>query len=109
MKDFDVATRVAQGVALLDEKKPGWVGLINLSRFAISTTDNCVLGQVYGDYGDGCQALYLGYGEEYGFTVKSNGMVNVVLEFRALQDEWTRVLTILRQKREAQERETVTV
>jgi hypothetical protein len=98
----DIPTRVAKGVALLDEKAPGWVGFINLADFSISTTDNCVLGQVYGSYDEGMEELSLRDPELYGFDVETHGMTGI-LEFRRLQAEWVRVLAVLRQKNQAKE------
>jgi len=42
--------RVQRGAQLLDATTPGWAKHINLSIFAIGSTCNCVLGQLYGDY-----------------------------------------------------------
>jgi hypothetical protein len=101
----DVATRVARGVALLDEHKPGWVGLIDLPGFDISRTDRCILGQVYYvDKGDPMHASGFGRGTEelaiidveaeFGFDNYNEGD-----EFPELQKEWVRVIEVLRQQR----------
>jgi hypothetical protein len=38
---------VAAGAALLDEKRPGWFHLIDLERLHLSSTEQCVLGQLF--------------------------------------------------------------
>lgn len=115
----DVPTRVARGVSLLDERKPGWVGLIDLSQFDISRTDSCILGQLYKDQGEdsgfynGLHALGLDMfddaGADEGFD---NYYDRKQDEFPELQKEWVRVITVLRQRNQVtvtQEPEQVTV
>jgi hypothetical protein len=51
---FDAVDR---GVALLDEKVPGWRELIQVSRLAMSNGCRCVLGQLFGGYLEGVDAL----------------------------------------------------
>ncbi len=41
---------VAKGIALLDEKQPGWRERINLSALDMGHCGQCILGQVFGDY-----------------------------------------------------------
>lgn len=107
----DVATRVAKGVALLDEHKPGWVGLIDLSRFDISRPDRCILGQIFHvdvddlrwgtGFGRGIDELEIGeYEAEYGFdNYLDTDYDYIVNEFPELQKEWVRVIEVLRQQR----------
>jgi hypothetical protein len=47
----DIPERVARGVALLDEKCPGWDQKINVKALDIEDPANCVIGQVYKDSG----------------------------------------------------------
>jgi len=92
MNQYDL--RVAKGAALLDEENPGWITGINWTTFSIRSTVECVLGQLYDEWGfgsgysRGAQALGLsftcgcdecelelepgpnGYAFEYGFTVE---------------------------------------
>ena len=42
--------RVAQGVALLDTVRPGWIDEIDLDYLDMSEPGYCVLGQVFGEY-----------------------------------------------------------
>jgi len=121
----DIATRVARGVALLDEQKPGWVGLIDLSAFDIGSTDRCILGQLYpvghddkvwvSGFDKGCDVLlpccdYFGDdelcagqcgGAEYGFDT-TNGCETAREEYPALTAEWVRVIEVLRQRNQVQ-------
>lgn len=62
---------VARGVALLDEKAPGWRGAINLSELDVSDFYSCPLGQIGGDFVDGAKLVGLVLGDpsiaEHGF------------------------------------------
>lgn len=113
----DIATRVAKGVALLDEQVPGWDGHIDLIKLDVKSTDRCVLGQVFGNYSEGCDRLGLWEEEEthqthpvlYGFEITEERWYRSAdQQYFDLTQEWIRVLTVLRQKHETQERETVT-
>jgi hypothetical protein len=48
MSEIDYAARVAKGVALLDEKRPGWEREIDLGRLDIQHGDRCVTAQLSG-------------------------------------------------------------
>jgi hypothetical protein len=47
-----IETRVAQGVALLDEKLPGWVNRIDLDKLDLASTCDCILGQEFKGHPD---------------------------------------------------------
>lgn len=49
---------VARGMALLDEQNTGWVDDIRVISLDLSNTEDCVLGQLYGNYYVGCRRLY---------------------------------------------------
>jgi len=51
-----IATRVARGAALLDERRPGWAGEIG-RRIDLWDCDECVLGQLYEDFATGVATL----------------------------------------------------
>ena len=59
-------TAFAQGRDLLTEKQPGWEQRVNLSQLDLDKVNRCILGQIYGDYSNGCRALFghAGYGPE---------------------------------------------
>jgi hypothetical protein len=44
-EDIDYAARVQRGIALLDEKWPGWATEIDLERLDISEGDRCMTAQ----------------------------------------------------------------
>jgi hypothetical protein len=63
---------VDQGAKLLDQEKPGWAKAVDLRKLDMRSTRTCVLGQVYGAYHTGTDALGLGSGveeENYGFNL----------------------------------------
>src|SRR5262245_3114934 len=67
-----VVARVRAGIALLDERGPsGWRESINPGRLSIAFSNNCVLGQTFGDYEYGLYVLglYGGNAAPYGFTL----------------------------------------
>lgn len=49
MSDIDYAARVAKGVALLDEKRPGWEREIDLETLNIQNGHCCVTAQLSGE------------------------------------------------------------
>lgn len=60
MNRHELAKRVEAGARFLDARLPGWPRQIDVDKLQISHAHACVLGQVYGDYGRGVQALCLG-------------------------------------------------
>lgn len=75
---MSVEDRVAAGVALLDERDPGWAQrLPRLSRLAIGSAENCVLGQLYGYFYNGWTRLRISGPdtEAYGFAEWDRGKV----------------------------------
>ncbi len=59
--DISLKQRVLDGAALLDQQQPGWAQKIDLKRFRIQSSQSCVLGHVYGDYGRGATMLGLDF------------------------------------------------
>lgn len=45
--------RVRNMASVLDEKRPGWRGLIDVDRIDFDSTTDCTLGQVYGSFNNG--------------------------------------------------------
>lgn len=46
----DLSERVALGVALLDERRPGWRTLVNPTTLHMQFSDICILGQLTGQF-----------------------------------------------------------
>lgn len=99
---YDAATAVANGVAFLDARVPGWHNRIDLKTFDITDGRRCVLGQVYGDFTLASIHLGMWHGPtamNHGFDVPNRMDVHEKFEVqRQLREEWTRVLTILQQE-----------
>jgi hypothetical protein len=86
-----VDERVARGMALLDKRNPGWRTRINLRTLNVETCDNCVLGQVYGDYFLGIWKLRLPLlGFRFGFQTFMGGMTR---GYPQLNAAWKQALT----------------
>jgi hypothetical protein len=54
----DVATRAANGAVLLDFRHPGWERRVDRGTLDIASFRDCVLGQLYGSFGNGVAALW---------------------------------------------------
>lgn len=108
MTDPLYGIRVADGAALLDDVAPGWTETIDLSALDINRCDRCVLGQIYGNYIFGVDAIW-GPGHEdewmrellavsYGFDIDFGAPPeDERAHYRRLTDEW-RALISQRQK-----------
>lgn len=91
---YSAREAVQKGYALLDEHKPGWINLINWETLDLSGTYNCILGQLYGSYFRGCEALHLGSctccaefeetGSDYGFNIPGDDFIT----FEMLEELW---------------------
>ena len=64
--------RVERGATLLDAEQPGWCKRIDLVTLDMGDTEQCVLGQMYGHYSDGVDALGLGLREYAGVYTKAS-------------------------------------
>lgn len=52
-----IKSRVQRGAKLLDERSPGWVYKVKIKELDIGSECHCVLGQVYGGYLVGLEAV----------------------------------------------------
>src|SRR5437667_4843660 len=59
---------IQNGIDLLDEKKPGWYQKIDLECLWLADCHGCILGQLYGSYAAGLNALGLSSGWNHGFS-----------------------------------------
>jgi hypothetical protein len=104
--DETIQARVARGVALLDEKQPGWDALVDPRHLNIEDCGDCVLGQVYRNKGDGSLTAFeagavdlIGM-DDYHFWNNAPALVAHGFSagagendaFDDLTDEWTRVI-----------------
>lgn len=105
-----VEERVARGVAWLDEHRSGWEKIIDLPKFDIVSTCNCVLGQVFAKnwsndryentYDWAMEEFNLwGVDEELGFDAQvapevpdSVWVIAFKQDYIDLQAEWERVI-----------------
>lgn len=87
--------RAARGAAALDAARhDDWRGMIDPDRLDLDCTINCVLGQLYHEYGIGVFALYVGSDDgnrsdwawAHGFAGVSYG------EDQALQVAWLEII-----------------
>lgn len=56
-REEELRQRFERGVALMDEAVPNWWRYINLNTFDITHCRHCVLGQVFGSWGQGKKEL----------------------------------------------------
>lgn len=106
------AVRVSRGVALLDEKRPGWWERVDPERLNMQTACGCVLGQLEGEYCAGVKAvagIEMGrlwsrnaFGVHYGFDVPlASASILDDEGYDGLQAEWLRVIAVRRVQAEA--------
>jgi hypothetical protein len=60
-----VMERVRKGAALLDEKVPDWRERVSRANLDMTSTKDCILGQLFGTLGVGLAVLELGERYEY--------------------------------------------
>ena len=59
MNTQKLESAVAQGAKLLDDRVPNWREEIDIDKLNMGSCLRCVLGQIYGEYEDGIDALNL--------------------------------------------------
>lgn len=87
--------RIEAGIALLDKKKPTWRQRIDLDGLKLEDGQHCVLGQTYGEYGEGLEKLKLKYWEadDYGFDTSPYGRIsNFRVSYKYLTRCWKKAL-----------------
>lgn len=94
-----VAERVSAGIALLDEKKPGWASLVDLESLDMASTSWCILGQVFDGYTIACDFLGISHTKIPGYrdmqarcgfdaSAEAYGNACETTDFLNLQEEW---------------------
>ena len=80
--------RVERGAALLDAEQPGWAPRIDVTTLNMSGGRTCVLGQTYGHYWTGVDALAI-QGWRYGFSqLARDWMMGSIDTFHRLLPLW---------------------
>src|SRR5215212_6502587 len=69
MKNDLLKTTVEAGAALLDNENPGWHRKIDCDTLRLQSCYDCMLGQLFGSYGDGILKLNLRSGAPFGFAL----------------------------------------
>lgn len=73
LSEVDIKLRIERGMKLLDSKYPGWRSKVNVEKLNMSSPENCVLGQLYGDLFDGLDTLGVSIctwkAASYGFAI----------------------------------------
>jgi hypothetical protein len=96
MSAYEEAAR--RGAELLDRNAEGWRERVELGRLNLANSCGCVLGQTFGNFDDGLEALGLDYGEavKYGFDVANDDSLfnrrSVSARYGWLARAWFKVL-----------------
>lgn len=65
-----MAKKVKAGAELLDERRPGWAKEINLATLNLEECDECIQGQLYGEFQNAAALQQLGVADiAHGFTL----------------------------------------
>ena len=82
---------VQAGSQLLDKIEPSWASKINLSSLNLPTQCDCILGQIYGSYGEGLKKVHLFSGGDHGFSSKITNQETIesnTKQYVILQEMW---------------------
>ena len=91
-----IADRVSAGIDFLDGRVPGWDERIDLDTLKIEHCTRCVLGQLFGDFGDGLDQLDLYHDKDVrlGFAREPGESIFV---YRDLTAAWTAAIRARRE------------
>ncbi len=96
MTEYSVPELVQRGAEFLDERIPGWVDRIDTGSLDISSSVNCILGQLYSGRRTDVSP-YLDHRNELGLSIAesaSMGFASSSTEVsQQLDREWTRVIS----------------
>lgn len=93
--ELTIEQRVAAGAAWLDENRPGWLDRIFLNSLDVSDCALCVLGQVYGGWGNAPDGAKYDDDDtdDYLSPARERGFEQYVKEgYEALTAEWRRLI-----------------
>ena len=99
--------KIAMGMALLDEKLPGWENQVDLQRLALNDCRRCVVGQLCGDDSYTAYQTFwhqlrvweigdsLSQAREYGFALWEGSLDDNLIppEYTTLTAEWRDAIT----------------
>lgn len=54
-----IQKKIRAGIAFLNVVKPNWLKKIKLNELDLSQSNTCMIGEIYGNYGDGIDSLGL--------------------------------------------------
>lgn len=100
MSYFSTKECVMNGVELLDNKFPEWKELVDLDKLDIENCDNCILGQLFGDYIAGLDTLRIGQHKAYIFGFNVDTSFDVVPDpnlgdYLNLKNHWQKTIAEL--------------
>lgn len=98
MANTDILARVqleenvARGISLLDAKRSGWDKEIDLSILVMKDGCQCILGQLAGEFVDGCSSLGITIEQapDYGFDFNDKVDMQFRDQYRTLEDIWVK-------------------
>lgn len=103
MTELTIEERVANGVKLLDEKRPGWYKKIDLAKLNINDCVHCIVGQLIGNYWPENLGLMYYYAEYSHGVERLTEDIGRELAYgeleadaRLLTEEWKRVIELKR-------------
>lgn len=83
--------RVERGAALLDKRHPEWCKRIDLVKLNMRDGHQCVLGQVYGHFGNGLTELHI-QAWRYGFIPTTKSIADENSDYARLKPLWRKAV-----------------
>ena len=106
--NISISERVQNGVNLLNDYAGDWFWLVNLETLDIASTEDSILGQLFGSFQNGTRDLGFSYDQ---YTQSLNGFEMVDSEYRSesvdsiqaqIEDEWRILINALRAGKNSQ-------
>lgn len=94
MPELTIAERVAAGADWLDANWPGWDYDVEPRILDLASDCKCILGQLYGDYGDGLSETDLTQDEAraFGFYAGVVGEEEATRDYPLLTEAWLKTI-----------------
>lgn len=94
MKTLKIEERVANGIALLDEKRPNWREEVDFDKLEMGSCIRCILGQLYNHYQTGVGELLPNRSEttaaNHGYDIYPVIVDDPMDDWDELAKEWVR-------------------